>query len=343
LDHHELSEKELNEKIHFINPHLFNEEQVSAAGICYLFAKSLGKEDKDMANLAVIGMVGDVLEKEISKLNNEILNDAEIKIQKGLLLYPSTRPIHKTLEYSSVFIPGVTGDSSGVFRLLSECEIKKENGTFKSLLELTEEELSRLITGILLRTKTSEKEIIGNIYLVKFFNKLNDAREISAMVNACSRLGYSEIALSLCLQNEKSKKKAEDLYVKYKQEIVKGLNFVQENKIEGKNYAIINAKNNIKDTVIGTIMSILTHSMNREAGVVVIGMAYKGENIKVSARISGDADNKNVREILDKIVKKIGGECGGHKRAAGCIISKENEEKFIEDLKKSLEVEIIKI
>jgi len=343
LDHHETTEEEINDKIFFINPHLFDKDKISAAGICYLFAKSLGKEDKDMANLAVIGMVGDVLEKEISKLNNEILSDAEIKVQKGLLLYPSTRPIHKTLEYSNVFIPGVTGDSLGVYRLLSECNIKKENGTYKSLLELDEEELSRLITAILLRTKTSEKEIIGNIYLVKFFNKLSDAREISAMINACSRLGHGEIALSLCLQNENAKKKAEDLYVKYKQEIVKGLNFVQQNKIEGKNYAIINAKNNIKDTIIGTIMSILTHSMSKEEGVVVIGMAYKGENIKVSLRISGEVEDKNAREILDTIVKKIGGECGGHKKAAGCIIKKENEEKFIETLKKTLEIEIIKI
>jgi len=343
FDHHEISERETNTNVFFINPHLFGPEVVSAAGVCYLFAKSLGRADKDMANLAVIGMVGDVLEKEISKLNNEILNDAEIKMQKGLLLYPSTRPIHKTLEYSNVFIPGVTGDPLGVYRLLNECGIKKEKGTYKSLLELNEEELSKLITAILLRTKTSEKELIGNIYLIKFFNKLSDVREISAMINACSRLSYPEVALSLCLQNEGAKKKAEDLYVKYKQEIVKGLNFVQENKIEGKNYAIINAKNNIKDTIIGTVISILINSMDKNKGMIIIGMAYKGDTIKVSARISRNNEDKNAREILNEIVKKIGGECGGHKKAAGCIISKENEEKFIESLKKRLEIEIIKI
>ena len=343
LDHHEVSEEKPNHKIHFINPHLFGKEEVSAAGVAYLLAKALQKEDKNMANLAVVGMVGDVLEKEISKLNNEILKDAEIKIQKGLILYPSTRPIHKTLEYSNIFIPGVTGNSLGTYRLLNECGIKKENGTYKNLLELSEEELSKLITAILLRTKISEKEIIGNIYLIKFFNKLNDAREISAIINACSRLGHPEVALSLCLQNENAKKKAEDLYVKYKQEIIKSLYFAQNNMIEGKNYIIINAKNNIKDTIIGTVMSILINSINKNQCTIIVGMAYKGNFIKVSARISENNEEKNAREILNEIVKKIGGECGGHKKAAGCIISKENEEKFIEILKKRLEVEVIKI
>jgi RecJ-like exonuclease len=200
-----------------------------------------------------------------------------------------------------------------------------------------------LITAILLRTKTSEKDIIGNIYLLKFFNKLNDAREISAMINACSRLGHSEVSLSLCLQSEDAKRKAEDLYVKYKQEIIRGLNFVQQNKIEGKNYTLINAKDNIKDTIIGTVISILMHSMNKDQGGIIVGMAYKGDSIKISARMSDNNGDNNVREILKEIIEKIGGEFGGHKKAAGCMISKENEDQFIESFKKKFEVEIVKI
>jgi len=30
----------------------------------------------------------------------KIIEDAEVQIKKGLLLYPATRPIHKTLEFS---------------------------------------------------------------------------------------------------------------------------------------------------------------------------------------------------------------------------------------------------
>lgn len=344
LDHHDIigDTKDYN-NIVFINPHLFGEENISGAGLTYLFAKAIGKEDKEMANLAVIGMVGDMLEKEISKFNNEILKDTEMKIIKGIILYPATRPIHKTLEFSNIFIPGVTGNSKGALNLLHECGIKKENGTHKSLLDLNEDEMSKLITSLLLRTKAREEELIGNIYLVKFFNKLGDAREISAMINACSRMGYSEIALSLCLGNEKMKKRAEEIYAKYKQEIVNGLNYAQQNKIEGKNYIIINGKDKIKDTVIGTISSILSNSINVNEGNFVVGMAYSEDKIKVSARVVGRDKNKNVHELLQNIIGDIGGECGGHQRAAGCVINKTKEKEFLENLKKQLDTEIIKV
>lgn len=362
IDHHEIS-SELSNNIIFINPHLFNEEAISASCLTYLFCKQLCEENKHLANLAIIGMVGDMLDKEISKLNNSIIKDADVTIKKGLLFYPSTRPIHKTLEFSSsIFIPGVTGSSRGAIDLLKEAGIERVNGEYKSLVELTDEENSKLITAILLKrmglqnfseenlARKSEffgkdnSDIIGNIYLVKMFNKLEDTREMSAMLNACSRLGFSEIALMLCLGNREARKKAESIYAAYKQHIISALNFVSgmKEKIEGKNYVIINAKDKVKDTIIGTIASILSVSSMHEPGTVIIAMAYCEDKIKVSARIAG-RNGRNVREILEQVTSKIGGETGGHHLAAGCLISRENEEIFMDYLKKVLEIETIKI
>ena len=57
---------------------------------------------------------------------------------------------------------------------------------------------------------------------------------------------------------QEERKKAEKIYANYKQHLISGLNFVSNSKkIEGDNYVIINAKSNIKDTIIGTIASIL--------------------------------------------------------------------------------------
>ncbi len=39
----------------------------------------------------------------------------------------------------------------------------------------------------------------------------------------------------------------------------------------------------------------------------------------------------------------IAGECGGHEMAAGCLIPIEAEEKFITNLLKSLNLEVVKI
>lgn len=345
LDHHEVIE-DIPENVTMINPMTSNKEPISAAAICYLFAKTLSEENKDLANLAIIGMVGDTLEKNLSKEYDQILKDADITIRKGLLLYPSSRPLDKALEYSSgLYIPGITGSYKGVIDLLREANIPRLDNRYKSLYELTEEEMSRLITSIMLRMVgiKGASELIGNLYLVKFFNKLEDAREFSALINACSRMDNSKIALGFCLGNKKCMEEAEKLYISYKQHLVSALRFVSESeKISGANYTIINAKDQIKDTIIGTVASIISRSPTYKEGTMIIALAYNEDKIKVSARIAGN-DGKNIREVLNKVVVPLGGEVGGHPRAAGCLISREKETQFIEELKKVLELELIKV
>lgn len=345
FDHHEIT-SEIPENVLMVNPVINNDEMISGAGVCYLFAKSLSADNKDLASLAVIGMVGDIMDKNIHKTYDEILKDSGVILKKSLLLYPSTRPLDRALEYSSnPYIPGVTGNYKGVLELLKDANIPRIDGKFKSLYELSEEEMSSLVTAIMLRGVEQNKlsSLIGNLYLVKFFNKMEDAREFSALINACSRMDRPEISLGFCLGNRKSKEEAEKIYIEYKQHLVSALKYVSESeKIQGKNYAIINAKNNIKDTIIGTVASIVSQSPVYEEGTIIIALAYNDDKIKVSARIAG-REGRNVRDVLNKVVVPLGGEVGGHPKAAGCLISKENESIFISELQKVLEVELVKV
>ena len=344
IDHHEIIQ-EIPKNINIINPQLNGKEELSSAGLTYLFCKEILPESKKFVKLAVLGMIGDLMEKGIEKIEKEINENDEVKKRKGLLIYPSTRPLNRTLEYSSdPYIPGVTGNNSGVIELLREAGLTPENGRYKSLLELNEEEMSRLVTSIMLRNpKSRYRGIIGDIFLIKIFNNLEDARELSATINACSRLGESETALQLCMEIPKAKKRAESIYIQYKQFLISGLRFVSETeKIQGKGFTIINAKDKIKDTLIGTIASILSNSAEYEEGTIIVTMAYFDDKIKVSSRNVGNT-GRNVREILTKVTDEIGGEAGGHKFAAGCIISQEKEQEFINTLKKNLEIELVKI
>jgi RecJ-like exonuclease len=344
IDHHEIFQA-LPEGINIINPQLNGKEQISASSLVYLFCKCLNEENKELAKLAVLGMIGDCMEKSIDRLNNLIINDGEVKRKRGLLIYPSTRPLNRTLEYSSdPYIPGITGDSQGVIELLRELKLNPTNGKYKSLIELDEAEMSKLITAIILKNpRVRNREIIGDIFLIKLFNKLEDARELSAMINACSRLGESETAIQLCMESQKAKKKAELMHTKYKQHLISGLKSISESeKMEGKGFAIINAKDKIKDTIIGTIASILSNSSIYEEGTIITTMAYYDEKIKVSARGVGKIE-RNIREILTRVVNEIGGEVGGHEFAAGCMIKREKEKEFMELLKKNLEIELVKI
>jgi len=344
IDHHEIIQ-EIPKNICIINPEINGREKISSSGLTYLFCRELVKDSKEFAKLAILGMIGDLLEKEIDKLNNEIIFDGEILRKRGLLVYPSTRPLNRALEYSShPYLPEITGNVKGVLELLRETGLSSANGKFKSIIELNEEEMEKLITGIMLRNpKAKHSEIIGDIFLIKFFNKLEDARELSAMINACSRLGESETALKFCLEIPKSKKRVEEMHARYKQHLISGLNYVYEApKIEGKGFLIINAQDKIKDTMIGTIASILSNSSLYEDGTAIVTMAYYDDKIKISARNVGKC-GKNAREMLNSVVCRIGGEVGGHEHAAGAMIKKEKENEFLDLLKKQLEIEVVKI
>ncbi|MFH1365020.1 MAG: DHH family phosphoesterase [archaeon] len=344
IDHHEINQ-EIPKGVYILNSELCSNQKISASCLTYLFCKRISPENKKLAKLAILGMIGDTLEKEIDKVNNGILEEGEIKRKRGLLIYPSTRPLNKVLEYSSYpYIPEVTGNSQGVLDLLREINIQADNGKCKSLMELNEEEMERLITSIMLRNpKVKTKEIVGDIFLIKFFNKLEDARELSAKINACSRYGESGTALLLCMEISRAKKRADTIHVKHRQNILSALKFVSKTeKISGRGFVIINAKDQIQDTIIGTIASILSNSAVYEEGTIITTLARYEQKIKVSSRTVGK-NGRNVRNILSRVVELVGGEVGGHEFAAGCLISLEKEQEFIDILKKNLEVEVIKI
>ena len=189
--------------------------------------------------------------------------------------------------------------------------------------------MSKLITAVMIRRAQHNKieDIIGNLYILKFFNTKEDVREISVLINACSRLGHSDTAIAYCLENEKAKSRALDIYTRYKQELVSGLRLAEKmKKISGKGFVILNAKDQIKDVIVGTICSMLSSSSSYDEGTILIGMAYNKNKIKVSARIVG-REGRNLKEILERTITvfknnnhKTIAEVGGHQFAAGCLI-----------------------
>jgi single-stranded-DNA-specific exonuclease len=353
FDHHEINSAPLPHNVFMLNPHLMGNLAVNnctSAGASYLVSRCISANNKDLSTLAIVGMIGDRQEPTSSEVNKGILADCEhLTTKKGLIIYPATRPLRRTLEHSiSPFIPGVTGNATGVVELLKETRIGGE----KSLLDLSDDEMSRLITSIMVRRAKAKTvdDIIGSLYLLKFINAQEDAREISVLINACSRLGYTDIALSYCMGNEKAKMRALDLYNQYRQELVSGIKTIEAmNRIDGKGFVILNGKDKIKDAIVGTLCSMLSSSPTYEEGTILIGMAYNQDKIKVSARSVG-RKGKNLREVLEKAVVAFRAEhpgcsveMGGHEHAAGCLVERSKEQEFIEVLKKNLEVELIKI
>lgn len=365
LDHHQIKQVEnLSEEIIHLNPNLFGingTKSISGSGVVYLFCKEFNKRNKDLAHLAIIGAIGDLQENNgFDGINKLILNDAteakKLKVEKGLRMFGlQTKPLYKILQYSTnPFIPNVTGSEENAKLFLKEIGIPlKRNGKYRKLIDLDDEEMKRLITAIILKRMGSEKEpedVLGSIYLLVEEEKeeaTKDAREFATLLNACGRMGKASLGIGACLADKKLKKEAYDLLLDYKKELIDALNWFYKNRkgsnvLEKDGFVIINAGDEIRDTLIGTIASIISKSNLYRGGTIIIGMAYTlGDEIKVSVRCVGRCDI-DLNLIIRKIVSRVGGLAGGHVRAAGAIIPQKREEDFIKQTVDILNKEICK-
>ncbi len=345
IDHHTPQELKCDNTVH-LNPHFYGIDggnEIAGAGVSYLVAKEMSPLNKDSSHLAVIGAIGDSQENiGFGKLNQMILADAVnegmIQTKKDLRLFGSqTRPIHKALELSTdLFVPGVTSSESGAIQFLHEIGINpKADGRWRTLSMLTDEEQQRLTTAIILR-RINEKEpedVFGTKYILPHEPKdslFYDAKEFSTMINACGRLDKPSIGIGICLGSKSAKKRAMELLMLYKQEIMNALEWIKNHKEEitrEKGFVIINAKSSIRPSLIGTLTSILSKSDEySDDFIIMMGRDEKGYS-KVSFRSS--KQDVNLREIIKEMAEKIGGSYGGHTRAAGAIIPQEKEEQFI--------------
>lgn len=368
LDHHIPAEVKIEENIIHLNPILFGIDgglEISGAGVVYFFARAVNKEIENLAHIAIIGAIGDLQEKNgFLTLNQEILDTAvqlnKMKVERGLRLFGAqTRPLHKVLEYSTdPYIPDVTGSESGAIQFLLQLGINPKRGNkWRKFIHLSEDEIKKLVAGIVMKrlNEDNPEDILGNVYILveeKEENPTRDAREFSTLLNACGRMGNASLGIGTCLGDEKIKKKAIENMVRYKREIVSSLRWYEKNRntehvIKGKKFLIINAKNNIKSSLIGTIASIISRSVEVEKGTYILTMAdVLDGTIKVSLRKAGK-NNEDLRELIKIICENIeNAQFGGHKSASGAIIPLSKEQEFIKRAKlilskKAIEEEVL--
>ncbi|MBS1266612.1 MAG: hypothetical protein MAG795_00579 [Candidatus Woesearchaeota archaeon] len=356
LDHHKPAESDFK-GIH-INPHFSDidgSQDISGSGVVYFFASELNSKIEEMAHIALIGAIGDIQDREgFSILNQAIINTAveknNLKVVKGLKLFGvQTRPLHKVLEYcTDPVIPGVSGSESGAIQFLKEIGIDPKQGkSWRKLVHLDKDEMKKLAEAIVLKRLDQENpdSIIGEVYILKQEKRespLRDAKEFSTLLNACGRMGRASLGIGTCLGDEKMKQRALNTLKEYRSEIVGALKWYDSNKkskcvTSKQGYIIINAQDNIRPSIIGTMASIISYSRKLESGTFILSMAQNFNNkTKISIRISGNPE-VCLNNIISNIIESLGkGIAGGHKMAAGAIIPSEEEKEFIEIAKTTL-------
>ena len=339
-DHHEPSAET---SYPHLNPHLVDidgSSDISGAGVTYLLMKSLDDSNSDSINLALVGAVGDIQKDgdQFSGINKHFVEEAKekglLEVKKGLRLYGRNgKTLPRALSLTtSPFLPGISNNESGAVQFLSELGIDlKEDGEWRSLSDLTLEEESKIVNK-LLKCGIRADGLIGDVYILDNGWEIS---EFSSLLNACGRLRREEDGLKICLENDF--KVAKKVKRSYGRKISKYLNFLEDNLENPEHFhelgeaAIINAKNEIDDKMIGTITTIAIKSGIVEKNILV-GVAYAdNDKIKISGRTTDEMCEKGfkINDMISEIAEECDGEGGGHKIAAGGKIPRSEEERFI--------------
>lgn len=330
--------------MHF-NPHFYGYdggEAISAAGMTYLLSKKISTDNNDLVSLALIGAAGDIQkqEGEYLGLNKDLVKEAKengfITERRGLDLYGrTTKPLHKSLMYTSdPYLEGITNKESGAIQAVKEAGIDiRENGDFKTLADLTEDEEKQLIHHLIKQSHPVQK-LLNNVYIL---NNGKEVDEYSTIINACGRLGEPKKGVKILLENDE--KLAKKMSKKYGRKISKSLRYAEKNKdnedvIYEKNIGVIDAGSNIEDDFIGTVTTI-TMSNGFFTKPVVLGAAdAEKDKVKISSRGTKELVEKgfNLGNIIEEAAEKFEGEGGGHNIAAGAKIPKDSKQEFIEEI-----------
>ena len=360
-DHHECPDNS-NKSFH-LNPHLFNIDggfEISGAGTTYLVSRAINKENMDLSALAIVGACGDIQDRKYGKLmglnRNILMNGKKLEVINSKIdiryFGRETRPVYKLLQYANdPVIPGITGRESSCITFLQELGIKQKDGdSWRRWIDLTKNERNLIISNIAQTLLVKgfgykiTKKIIGEVYILdkeEEGTEVHDAKEFATLLNSTARYDKYDIGLRVCLgDRDKYLKKAKNLLLGHRANLVEGLQFAREEGIVKREFLqFFHAGNGIRDTIVGIVTNMLINSEDIDSNIPLIGFAFKDDGqVKVSARGTEQLVEKglNLSVAMKKAASCLNGIGGGHNIAAGATIPKGKEEEFLDILEKEI-------
>lgn len=365
LDHHP-PDGQGSDKIIQLNPHQLGIDGatlVSAAGVCYLVARSLNDGNKDLSTLGIVGALGDMQDKNekraLTGVNEFLVEDAvssgNARVESDLVVYGrETRPIHRSLAYTTTpYLPNLSGREDNCLTLVSKTGIKLKDGDrFRTVADLTQDEKQKLVNAIItyLGSQGFQSNVVlnmvGTVYTL--VNELpgsptRDAREFSALLNACGRTGNPSIGISVGLGDRKTAlEEANEVVANYRKTLAGYMEWLTNSPGAVQKFQVIWAirgENQIQESMTGAFSSIISSAGNLSAdnAIIVLTKARDG-GIKLSARAPAKLLKMglNLGAALNTVAKKYSGFGGGHNVAAGAHIKAEEPTEFLQELDQAL-------
>ncbi len=346
---------------------------ICGAGMAYLFAKKMRKDNTDLSYLAVVGAIGDHQntgeQQSFSGENSLILQDAldsNQVIQDVEPLLPRT--ISLPLGLANSLPDGIDlfeNDINKSTFFLKKIGIKHEDGfghpRFLPDLSASEKrtltsELVKKFLSVHTDSTKSISDLLITHYLLPQFKEYGcyDAKDFSKMLNACGRLNIPSIGIACCvIRSDKIIKKGLEASKKYSKNLQDGVKWLIDKK-KFTHYKAIEAfdgEDTISEYLVGVVCTILidssefAKSTEVDTSKPIIGYANSdGNEYKVSARCSEAVINQGVdlsqaiRSSCTILGLKAKG--GGHPPAAGAYIPKSQMRQFLFQLDQQIRMQL---
>ncbi len=331
-------------------PHGYN--KISAAGVSYFIAKGMDANNTDLAKVAVVGNVGDMMAREDLGLvgpAREIVADGErrgdILVEgKNLNAYGiSTRPIHICLAYcDDPFIPGISNNVQTTQKFLENLgvPVRDRDGRWLVWEDLPREARVRVISA-LVEQLTSHGETPDRLLAETYTfpgeipkSPVRNASEFATVLNACGRWSKPAIGSAICRgQRGEALRAAEHMLANHRAVIRDLLQYILEKGVvELSHLQYMHVGSRYPDTVVGIGAGMALNRLNWEKPVLIMcDLPLEPSVTKISMRTNDRMVRRGIdlQQVLTVASREIGGAGGGHRIAAGAYIPKERELWFV--------------
>jgi single-stranded-DNA-specific exonuclease len=350
IDHHvsQPCEREYTQ----VNCLPYGHSRMSAAGVSYFVAKQLSTKNIDLAKLAVIGNVGDMMAREKLGLvgpARDIVEDGmrhrsvEVR-KKDLNCYgTATRPLHLSLAYNDdPFIKGISNNPEGARQFLKRLGIRQQNekGRWFVWEEIPVEEKRTIISALaeqLLANGEPVERLLAETY--GFPDEiprtpLRNAQEYATLLNACGRWSKPQVGGAI-LRGDRgvAYRDAEHMLNNHRAIIRNLLQYIIDTGVkEMENLQWIHVGARYPDTIVGIGAGMALSKLNSTKPILVMCEVPEDTSLtKVSMRTNERVVEKGIdlQQALSDASAEYGGGGGGHKIAAGAYIPRTAEKEFV--------------
>ncbi|MCQ1538406.1 DHH family phosphoesterase [Methanocalculus taiwanensis] len=326
--------------------------KLSAAGIAYLVAREMDSSNRDLAKLAVVGNVGDMMAREGCGLVGPAREIALDGVKAGnvraishdLNCYGlSTRPIHICLSYSDdPVIPGISNNPNGAQLFLERLgiQLRDSEGQWRVWEDLGSEE-RRIIASALVEQLVAHGESVDRLFGESYIfpdeaprSPLRNASEYATLLNACGRWTRPAIGSEVCRGDRGLIYQQAEEMLRHHRSVIRELfqYIIRTGVARTENFQWIHTQDQFPDTIVGIGAGMALSKLDRRLPIMVFcTLPDDPEVVKVSMRTVDRVVRSGIdlQAALCEASALVGGAGGGHAIAAGAYIPAGTEETFV--------------